>query len=80
VVLLADSVEAASRVLDSPTPSRIKGLVRKIINNKFIDNQLDECELTLRDLDKIAEVFTHILTGIFHTRVEYPEKKKANLK
>lgn len=73
-VLLADSVEAGTRALDDPTPSRIKGLVRKIINNKFIDGQLDECDLTLRDLEKIAEVFTHILTGIFHTRVEYPEE------
>ena len=72
-VLLADSVEAASRALDNPTPSRIKGLAKKIINNKFIDGQLDECDLTLKDLEKIAEVFNHILTGIFHTRVEYPE-------
>ena len=73
-VLLADSVEAASRTLDDPTPSRIKGLVRKVINNKFIDGQLDECDLTLKDLERISEVFTHILTGIFHTRVEYPEE------
>lgn len=73
-VLLADSVEAASRALDDPTPSRIKGLVKKIINNKFIDGQLDECDLSLKDLEKIAEVFMHILTGIFHTRVEYPEE------
>ncbi|MBU1933003.1 MAG: HDIG domain-containing protein [Candidatus Omnitrophica bacterium] len=73
-VLLADSVEAGSRALEDPTPSRIKGLVKKIINNKFIDGQLDECDLTLKDLEKIAEVFTHILTGIFHTRVEYPEE------
>ena len=78
-VLLADSVEAASRTLDDPTPSSIQGLVKKVINNKFIDGQLDECELTLKDLEKIAEVFTHILTGIYHSRVEYPEdtgKKK----
>lgn len=78
-VLLADSVEAASRSLDDPTPSSIEGLVKKVINNKFIDAQLDECELTLKDLEKIAEVFTHILTGIYHSRVEYPEdtgKKK----
>jgi putative nucleotidyltransferase with HDIG domain len=72
-VLLADSVEAASRTLDDPTPSSIQGLVKKIINNKFIDAQLDECELTLKDLERIAEVFTHILTGIYHSRVEYPE-------
>ncbi|MFH1478445.1 MAG: HDIG domain-containing metalloprotein [Candidatus Omnitrophota bacterium] len=76
-VLLADSVEAASRSLDDPTPSRVKGLVRKIINNKFIDGQLDECDLTLSDLEKIAGIFTHILTGIFHTRVEYPDQDDA---
>ena len=76
-VLLADSVEAASRALDDPTPSRIKGLVRKIINNKFIDGQLDECDLTLKDLEKIATVFTHILTGTFHTRVGYPEEERS---
>jgi len=78
-VLLADSVEAASRTLDDPTPSSIQGLVKKVINNKFIDAQLDECELTLKDLEKITKVFTHILTGIYHSRVEYPEdtrKKK----
>ena len=75
-VLLADSVEAGSRALDDPTPSRIKGLVRKIINNKFIDGQLDECDLTLKDLERISEVFIHILTGIFHTRVEYPDEPR----
>ncbi|MFC1624098.1 HD family phosphohydrolase [Candidatus Omnitrophota bacterium] len=83
-VLLADSVEAASRTLDEPTPARIKGLVKKIINNKFIDGQLDECDLTLKDLERIAGVFTHILTGIFHTRVDYPEgpeeKERSNKK
>jgi len=81
-VLLADSVEAASRTLDDPTPARIKGLVRKVINTKFIDGQLDECDLTLKDLEKISEVFTHILTGIFHKRVEYPEEaqEKKNKK
>lgn len=75
VVLLADSVEAASRALSEPTPARIKGLVRKIINNKFIDNQLDQCELTLKDLELIGDTFTHILMGIFHSRVEYIEKE-----
>ncbi|MFH1594077.1 MAG: HDIG domain-containing metalloprotein [Candidatus Omnitrophota bacterium] len=73
VVLLADSVEASSRMLSDPTPARIRGLVQKIINNKFIDGQLDECDLTLRDLNKIADGFVRVLTGVFHTRVEYPE-------
>ncbi len=76
VVLLADSVEAASRALSEPTPSRIKGLVRKIINNKFIDNQLDQCELTLKDLEVIADTFTRILMGIFHSRVGYEAAEK----
>ncbi|NQT90214.1 MAG: HDIG domain-containing protein [Candidatus Omnitrophica bacterium] len=74
IVLLADSVEAASRVLQNPTPQRLKELVRKIINNKFIDRQLDECELTLKDINKIADSFVRVLTGIHHSRVEYPEK------
>ncbi|MCQ9208511.1 MAG: HDIG domain-containing protein [Omnitrophica bacterium] len=71
VVLLADSVEAASRTLGEPTPARIKGLVRKIINNKFIDNQLDQCDLTLKNLEIIGDTFTRILMGIFHSRIEY---------
>ncbi len=74
-VLLADACEAASRSLEDPNPSRLENLVRKIINNKFIDGQLDECDLTLKDLEKIATVFIRILTGIYHARVEYPEKK-----
>lgn len=81
IVLLADAVEASSRTLSDPTPSRIKGLVQKIINNKFIDNQLDLCDLTLKDLNKIAGAFVRILTGIFHTRIEYPgEGKNKNKK
>lgn len=73
LVLLADAVEAASRALDNPTPSRIKGLVQRIINKIFLDGQLDECELTLRDLHEIASSFNKILNGIHHHRIEYPE-------
>jgi len=80
IVLLADSVEASSRALVDPTPARIKGLVQKIINNKFIDGQLDDCDLTLRDLHKISEAFVHLLIAIFHTRIEYPEIKEAQVK
>ncbi|MDD4202987.1 MAG: HDIG domain-containing protein [Candidatus Omnitrophica bacterium] len=80
IVLLADSVEASSRALSDPTPARIKGLVQKIINNKFIDHQLDECELTLKDLDKIASSFVRVLTAVFHTRLEYPQATKNTSK
>ncbi len=73
LIMLADAVEAAGRTLTDPTPARIRGMVQKIINNIFIDGQLDECELTLKDLHKIANSFEKILGGIFHHRVDYPE-------
>nr|WP_246545713.1 HDIG domain-containing metalloprotein [Pelotalea chapellei] len=73
IVMLADCVEAASRTLVNPTPDRIQGMVQKIINNIFIDGQLDECELTLKNLHEIARSFNQILIGIFHHRVDYPE-------
>ena len=73
LVLLADALEAASRALENPTPARIQGLVQKIINRLFLDGQLDECELTLRDLHEIARSFNKILTGIHHHRIEYPD-------
>ncbi len=73
LVLLADHVEAASRTLADPTPARIQGMVQKIINNIFIDGQLDECELTLKNLHEIAKSFNRILVGIYHQRIDYPE-------
>jgi len=72
IVMLADAVEAASRTLTEPTPARIKGMVQRIINSIFVDGQLEECDLTLRDLHQIARSFVRILTGIFHHRVDYP--------
>src|SRR5210317_543444 len=77
LVMLADVVEAASRALDNPTPSRIQGLVQNLINNILSDGQLDECELTLKDLHKIASSFDKILYGIHHHRIEYIEKKTS---
>ncbi len=73
LIMLADSVEAAGRSLANPTSARIQGMVQKIINNIFIDGQLNECDLTLMDLHKIAKSFNRILVGIFHQRIEYPE-------
>ncbi len=75
IVLLADSVEGATRSLDEHTRAKIEEVVRKIINNKFIDGQLDECNLTLRDIEVISSTFTRVLTVMYHGRVKYPEKK-----
>ncbi len=73
VVMLADSVEAAARTLEEPTPPRIADLVKEIVNNKFIDGQLDECDLSLKNLHQITESFCRILNGIYHWRVRYPK-------
>jgi len=70
--MMADAVEASSRVLSDPTPARILALVDKIINHIYLDGQLDECELTLKDISEIKKRFTYILTGIFHKRIDYP--------
>lgn len=75
VVMLADSVEAAVRSLADKTEGKIEGLIRKIIKDKLDDGQLDLCELTLKDLDKIARSFCQVFDGFFHERPQYPELK-----
>lgn len=74
IIMLADAVEAASRTLTKPTALRLEEMVKRIINDKFISSELDECELTLKDMTKIAATFTRLLTGIYHSRVEYPNE------
>ncbi|MGB9885373.1 MAG: HD family phosphohydrolase [Moorellales bacterium] len=73
ILMLADSVEAGARSLQKPSPNRLEGLVRKVIKEKLEDGQLDECPLTFQELDQIAQAFTRALSGIFHSRIEYPE-------
>lgn len=73
LVMLGDVVEAASRTLANPTPARIQGLVQALINKVFSDGQLDNCELTLKDLHNIAKSFNTILCGIHHHRIEYSD-------
>jgi hypothetical protein len=63
--------------MPNPTPARLRGLVQKMINLAFTDGQLDDCDLTLRDLNEIADAFHRILTGIYHHRPEYPGKQKS---
>lgn len=74
LVMLADSVEAAVRSRKQPTLGDLEGLVREIIKQKLDDGQLDECNITLRDLHTIANAFMKVLTGIFHSRIEYPDQ------
>src|SRR5437879_7072244 len=73
ILMLADGVEGASRALAEPTPSRIRGLVTRIIDERVQQGQLDECGLKLQDMARIREAFIPVLTAIFHVRVPYPE-------
>ncbi len=80
IIMLADSVEATSRSLTKITSTTIRNLVRKTIQTKLEDKQLDSCDLTLKDLRIIASTFERILSAIFHTRIEYPEDKPQEVK
>jgi cyclic-di-AMP phosphodiesterase PgpH len=77
ILMLADTVEAASRTLERPTPARVKDFVARLVEDKRADGQLDECTLTLRDVQAIQEVFVWTLCGTLHARIEYPNEKPA---
>ena len=76
IVMLADVVEASSRTLTDPTPARIRSHIDTIVKGIFADGQLDESELTFKDLHKLSDSFARILIGLFHQRIAYPEAKK----
>ncbi len=76
LVLLADSIEAASRDLKHPTAKSIRNLVRRIVDEKLLDGQLNECPLNLRDLDMAVESFIRTLISSFHRRISYPSEKE----
>lgn len=75
IIMLADSVEAAVRSLAKPSLGRLEATVRKIIKEKLDDGQFDQCDINYKELDIIANTFVKILSGIYHTRIEYPEKE-----
>ncbi|MFO1462487.1 MAG: HDIG domain-containing protein [bacterium] len=81
IILLADGVEAAVRSIPEKTPAKIQAMVQKIVNKNFTEAQLDECDMTLKDLHQIAESFVRVLVGIYHQRIEYPdvEEKRATV-
>jgi putative nucleotidyltransferase with HDIG domain len=72
VVMLADAIESATRVLQDPTPDRIRATIDQIVNMRIEENQLDQCPLTLRDLEIAKAEFARVLIGMYHQRIEYP--------
>ncbi len=75
LVMIADACEASSRALEDPTDDALRALVSKRINEVFSEGQLDDCELTLRDLNAIAVAMVRALEAIYHTRPEYPGRR-----
>ena len=74
LIMLADGVEARSRLIDEPTPERLREMVQSNVREVLEDGQLDECDLTLQDLAKITDAFLAVLSGMHHQRIEYPEE------
>jgi membrane-associated HD superfamily phosphohydrolase len=77
VLMLADTVESASRALVEPTPARIRGLVEEVSMKKLSDGQFDECGLTLLQLNCVKQSLVKSLTAIYHARVKYPGQQSA---
>lgn len=80
IVGIADSVEAAVRSMTQPSEEQIESTVRNIISDRLQDGQLNECDLTLKELDIVAHSLCETLKGIFHSRIEYPEMTKQKVK
>ncbi|REE93042.1 hypothetical protein A8990_102128 [Paenibacillus taihuensis] len=76
IVGIADCVEAAVRSLRSPTVEQVESMIHKIIKSRLDDDQFNECDLTLKELEKIAQTLKETVIGIFHSRIEYPEDVK----
>ncbi|AYD40976.1 HDIG domain-containing protein [Clostridium fermenticellae] len=75
IIMLADEVEAAVRSINEPTKCKIEEMVNNIIKNTLNEGELDECDLTLKDIAKIRKAFLRVLDGIYHHRIEYPVDK-----
>ena len=80
IVSLADTIEALSRTLEEPNPSRIEELVRDVVKKRFMEGELDETNLSLKELEKITQSFIRILNAIFHARINYPKDEDRNNK
>ena len=78
ILMIADTVEAAVRSKKGGSRGEISGFIRQLITAKYDDGQFEECDLTFKDLNKIAEVCTRVMTGLYHKRIEYPSKAQLD--
>ena len=80
IVMLADGTEASVRSLSEKNPETIRAMVDRIIDERVADGQLDECDLTFRDVEKIKDAFCELLLGVYHERIPYPEDRITRIK
>lgn len=76
IISLADAVESTSRTLDKPNPGRIESMVDELVWNRLMDNQLDECDLTLQELAKVKSSFVKSLVSMMHSRIKYQQAQR----
>ena len=79
IVMLADAIEASTRTIEDPSPQKLENNIREVIRKRFMEGELDECDLTLKDLTKIKDSFLKILVGIHHHRLKYPDQNQLEL-
>jgi putative nucleotidyltransferase with HDIG domain len=79
IVMLADGIEASVRSLQDKSPEKIRAMVEKIVSERIADGQLDECDLTLRDVQRVKDAFCELLAGVYHERIPYPEDRITRL-
>ncbi|TMC33230.1 MAG: HDIG domain-containing protein [Chloroflexi bacterium] len=79
IVMLADGTEASVRSLEEKNPESIRSMVDKIVGERLADGQLDDSDLTLRDVQRVKDAFCELLLGVYHERIPYPEDRIARL-
>jgi putative nucleotidyltransferase with HDIG domain len=77
IVMLADTIEAAARAIEEPTIDKIRELIDKIVSKRLAEGELENCDLTFRELTIVKQSFLNILTGIHHSRIKYPSEEDA---
>lgn len=76
IAMLADNVEASTKAIENPSPKKLEDKIDEVIKKRFMEGELDECDLTLKELTQIKKSFLKILIGIHHQRIKYPEETK----
>lgn len=78
IIMCADSVEAAVRSLDKPTPSKIRSMINKIVQDKLNDGQLSDSKLTLANIETMKVVFANVIINQYHNRIKYPSQHRPH--